>query len=174
MSEEKITLTDLKTPKQQLKTVDMSELPTVPKPDIRQEAKNEMCNELDRAIYERKLAMKESFEEAREGIIEAIIEEKRHEIVTIQKSYHLDIIDELHKYSSFVVPILDMNMLEQSLSNDPEYTIYKTRKVADAITSKIYSQYESNSHAISFNDKIRYLSYEKKYSIKLSQIIYKP
>jgi len=40
--------------------------------------------------------------------------------------------------------------------------IFKIRKVAEIITSKIYSQYESNESKISQNDKIRYLSFEKK------------
>lgn len=91
-----------------------------------------------------------------------IIEEKRQQIKVIQKHYHLDVIDELNNYSKYVVPILDMKILEESISLDPEYAIFKMRKVAEVITSKIYSTYESNSSVVSFNDKIRYLSYEKK------------
>jgi len=91
-----------------------------------------------------------------------IIEEKRQQIEMIQKNYHLDVIDELNNYSKYVIPILDMKILEDSLSLDPEYAIFKMRKVAEVITSKIYSTYESNSSVVSFNDKIRYLSYEKK------------
>lgn len=52
-------------------------------------------------------------------------------------------------------------MLEDSILTDPEYTIFKIRKVAEVITSRIYSNYEANSSIVSFNDKIRYLSYEK-------------
>lgn len=91
-----------------------------------------------------------------------IIEEKRHEIEKIDEKYHLDIIKELDKYSNHVVPILNMKMLEDAISTDPEYAIFKIRKVAEVITSKIYSNYETNSSVVSFNDKIRYLSYEKK------------
>ena len=93
---------------------------------------------------------------------EAVIEEKRQEIVTIQKDYHLDVIKELDNYRNYVVPILNMQILEDSINSDPEYAIFKIRKVSEVITSKIYSQYESNDKTMSFNDKIRYLSYEKK------------
>ena len=55
-----------------------------------------------------------------------------------------------------------MKMLEDSILTDPEYAIFKIRKVAEVITSRIYSNYEANSPVVSFNDKIRYLSYEKK------------
>ena len=34
--------------------------------------------------------------------------------------------------------------------------------MAELITSKIYGSYESNSSIVSFNDKIKYLSYEKR------------
>jgi len=91
-----------------------------------------------------------------------IIEKKRQEIEKIDEKYHLDVIKELDKYSNHVVPILNMKMLEDSISTDPEYAIFKIRKVAEVITSKIYSNYETNSSVVSFNDKIRYLSYEKK------------
>ena len=91
-----------------------------------------------------------------------IIEEKRDEIERIEKNYHLDVIKELDKYSNHVVPILNMKMLEDSILTDPEYAIFKIRKVAEVITSRIYSNYEANSPVVSFNDKIRYLSYEKK------------
>ena len=95
-------------------------------------------------------------------IEEAIIEEKRQEIVTIQKDYNLDVIKELNNYSNYVVPILNMQILKDSINSDPEYAIFKIRKVSEVITSKIYAQYETNTTTMSFNDKIRYLSYEKK------------
>ena len=91
-----------------------------------------------------------------------IIEEKRNEIEIIETKYHLDVIKELDKYSNHVVPILNMKILEDTLSSDPEYAIFKIRKVAEVITSRIYSNYEENSSIVSFNDKIRYLSNEKK------------
>lgn len=90
------------------------------------------------------------------------VAEAREEIKLVQKSYHLDIIDELSKFSHLVVPILNIEMLENSLDNDPEYAIYKIRKVAEVITSRLYSNYEENGKKVSFNDKIRYLSYDKK------------
>ncbi len=90
-----------------------------------------------------------------------IIEEKRQEIQEIQKNYQFDIMKELNQYKAFVSPILDLKMLENSIESDPEYVIFKIRKVAEVITSQIYSQYESNAKIVSFNDKIRYLSYEK-------------
>ncbi len=70
--------------------------------------------------------------------------------------------DALKNYSNYVVPILNIKILEDSINSYPEYAIFKIRKVAEVITSKIYSQYEENERTISFNDKIRYLSYEKK------------
>ncbi len=91
-----------------------------------------------------------------------IVQEKRHEIEIIERKYHLDVIKELDKYSKHVIPILNMKILEDSILTDPEYAIFKIRKVAEVITSRIYSNYETNSSVVSFNDKIRYLSYDKK------------
>lgn len=91
-----------------------------------------------------------------------IVQEKRQEIEIIESKYHLDVIKELDKYSKHVIPILNMKILEDSILTDPEYAIFKIRKVAEVITSRIYSNYETNSSVVSFNDKIRYLSYDKK------------
>jgi len=91
-----------------------------------------------------------------------IVEAIRHDIITVQKGYHLDILDALNNYSHYVIPILNMKILENSINSDPDYAIFKIRKVAEVITSKIYSEYEDNAKTVSFNDKIRYLSYEKK------------
>jgi len=88
--------------------------------------------------------------------------ERRQEIISVQKGYQLDIIEALNGYSRYVVPILNMEILKDAINSDPEYAIFKIRKVAEVITSKIYSKYEENSIDVSFNDKIRYLSYEKK------------
>lgn len=71
-------------------------------------------------------------------------------------------ITQLENYGKYIVPILDLKILEDSINSDPEYAIFKIRKVAEVITSKIYSNYEPNGKDVSFNDKIRYLSYEKK------------
>lgn len=90
------------------------------------------------------------------------VEEIRQEIITVQKGYQLDIIEALNGYSNYVVPILNMKILEDSINSDPEYAIFKIRKVAEVITSKIYGGYEENGNSVSFNDKIRYLAYEKK------------
>jgi len=90
------------------------------------------------------------------------IEEKRQEIKSTQKNYHMDIVQNLEKFEKHIFPILDLKILENSLDIDPEYVIFKIRKVAEVITSKIYKEYESNMEIVSFNDKIRYLSYEKK------------
>ena len=95
-------------------------------------------------------------------ISEVVVQEKREEIQVVQKSYQLDILDVLSNYSNYVVPILNMKILEDSINLDPEYAIFKIRKVAEVITTNIYSQYEENGKSISFNDKIRYLSYQKK------------
>ena len=90
------------------------------------------------------------------------IEEIRGEIEVVQSGYQLNILDELAKYENYVTPILNLELLENSINIDPEYAIFKIRKVAEVITSKIYSKYEKNTKQVSFNDKIRYLSYEKK------------
>jgi len=91
-----------------------------------------------------------------------LVQEKRYELEVMQEKYHLDVIEELGKYSNYVIPILNIKMLEDVITLDPEYAIFKIRKVAEVITSKIYSNYEANASVVSFNDKIRYLSYEKK------------
>jgi len=119
----------------------------------------ELISARDSNIYEHKRYEK-IFEV--KHITEDIVKKRRKEMEVIQKDYHFDIIKELNNYSSYVVPILNMKILEDSINSDPEYAIFKIRKVAEIITSKIYAQYEENSKTISFNDKIRYLSYEKR------------
>ena len=78
------------------------------------------------------------------------------------KNSHLDVYSELKTYEKYVTPILDLEKLKEIIEKDPEYLIFKIRKVAEVITSKIYSNYDENSKNVSFNDMIRYLSYEKK------------
>jgi hypothetical protein len=95
-------------------------------------------------------------------IYEIPTKEKYNEIEVRKNDYSLDIISELSIYSNYVVPILNLKILENSINIDPEYAIFKIRKVAEVITSKIYSKYEDNEQVISFNDKIRYLAYEQK------------
>ena len=90
------------------------------------------------------------------------IKNKKYDIELLEEKYPLDIIKELNRFSNYVVPILNIKILEDSIASDPEYAIFKIRKVAEVITSKIYGSYESNSSIVSFNDKIKYLSYEKK------------
>ena len=101
-------------------------------------------------------------------ITEEVIEEKRQEMIIVEKNYHIDVIDELSQYTDIVVPILNLKILENSINTDPEYAIFKIRKVAEIITTQIYSKYEDNEQIISFNDKIRYLAYEQKVFTKAS------
>lgn len=101
-------------------------------------------------------------------ITEEVIEEKRQEMIIVERNYHIDIIDELSQYTDIVVPILNLKILENSINADPEYAIFKIRKVAEIITTQIYSKYEDNEQIISFNDKIRYLAYEQKVFTKAS------
>jgi hypothetical protein len=101
-------------------------------------------------------------------ITEEVIEEKRQEMIIVEKSYNINIIDELSQYTEIIVPILNMEILENSINTDPEYAIFKIRKVAEIITTQIYSKYEDNDQIISFNDKIRYLAYEQKVFTKAS------
>jgi hypothetical protein len=100
--------------------------------------------------------------------IAEIIEEKRYEIEVIQNNYKIDTIKELALYSNYVEPILDLKILENSINTDSDYAIFKIRKVAEIITTQIYSKYEDNEQIISFNDKIRYLAYEQKVFTKAS------
>lgn len=89
-----------------------------------------------------------------------VIEDKN--LAHVEKEqYQIDIIKELAIFENYVTPILNMQLLESSINADPEYVIFKTRKVAEMITSNIYSRYEDNLQQVSFHDKIRYLSYEK-------------
>lgn len=88
--------------------------------------------------------------------------EAYQDIEVLKKNYNIDIIEELSYYEKILSPVLDIKLLENSINNDPEYVIFKIRKIAEVITTKIYAAYEDNANHISFNDKIRYLSYEKK------------
>jgi len=74
----------------------------------------------------------------------------------------IDIYSELKSYEKHISPILDLSKVNETIDEDPEYLIFKIRKVAEVITSKIYGKYEDNSKNVSFNDMIRYLSFDKK------------
>jgi hypothetical protein len=80
---------------------------------------------------------------------------------TVPHNSSLDIYSELKSYESYLTPILDLEKLNETIEKDPEYLIFKIRKVAEVITSKIYSKHETNGSTVSFNDMIRYLSFEK-------------
>jgi len=95
-------------------------------------------------------------------INEIIVEEKRVELEVIQNKYQFDVLSELNNYQDYIYPILNLKILEDTINIDPEYTIFKIRKVAEVITTRIYCKYETNERTISFNDKIRYLAYEQK------------
>ena len=41
-------------------------------------------------------------------ITEEVIEEKRQEMIIVEKNYHIDVIDELSQYTDIVVPILNL------------------------------------------------------------------
>jgi len=87
--------------------------------------------------------------------------EKSRQEVEKKKNDYLDIYIELKVYEKYISPILDLKKINEVIDEDPEYLIFKIRKTAEVITSKIYSKYEDNSKNVSFNDMIRYLSYEK-------------
>lgn len=95
------------------------------------------------------------------NVVEVEVVEESNLAIIQQKEHHIDIIKELTIFENYVTPILNMDLLENSINVDPEYAIFKTRKVAEIITSNIYSRYEDNAKQVSFNDKIRYLAYEK-------------
>ena len=77
------------------------------------------------------------------------------------KEYHLDIYEKLQAYKEFIYPILDPDRIKSNIETDPDYVVFKIRKVAESITSQIYSNYESDTKRVSFSDKIRYLSFTK-------------
>ena len=77
------------------------------------------------------------------------------------KEYSLDIYSKLEKYTQIIEPILDSSKVKENIEKDPDYVIFKIRKVTEVITSKIYGKYEANENRISQNDKIRYLKFEK-------------
>lgn len=87
--------------------------------------------------------------------------EKSRQEAEKKKDDHLDIYVELKVYEKHIAPILDLKKINEAIDENPEYLIFKIRKVAEVITSKIYSKHEDNSKNVSFNDMIRYLSYEK-------------
>lgn len=72
-----------------------------------------------------------------------------------------DFIAALNQFEAYISPILDPKKVSAFLISDPEYVIFKVRKVAEILTSNIYKRFETNGVSISFSDKIRYLSYEK-------------
>lgn len=77
-------------------------------------------------------------------------------------SERFNLLTALNQYHNYIAPILDAKKIEESLVSDPEYLIFKVRKIAEILTTKIYSTFESNAESISFSDKIKYLSYQKK------------
>lgn len=74
---------------------------------------------------------------------------------------HYDFIAALNQLEVYVSPTLDTKKVSAYITSDPEYVIFKVRKIAEILTSNIYKRFESNGVSISFSDKIRYLSYEK-------------
>jgi hypothetical protein len=100
-----------------------------------------------------------------------VIHTKQEEVLHVRKEfkkevkseYHADIYTKLDKYADFLHPTLDIDRLKENIETDPDYVIFKIRKVTEIITSKIFmnngGKDESN---VSQNDKIRYLSFNKK------------
>lgn len=93
---------------------------------------------------------------------QTIICEDQPAIVVTPNSGYFNFLVELNQYHDYISPILNMQKVEESIHTDPEYIIFKIRKVTESLTSKVYTTFESNAESISFSDKIRYLSYEKK------------
>ena len=98
-----------------------------------------------------------------------IVEKEREEIKKELDSFHLDIYTKLEKYQSILEPTLQLSKLKENIEQDPDYVIFKIRKLAEIITSNIYAKYESNEHRVSQNDKIRYLTFEKNILSRKSQ-----
>lgn len=85
------------------------------------------------------------------------------------KDYHMDIYTKLDNFTDILFPFIDSKRIKESIDLDPDYVIFKIRKIAEIIVSRIYSQYENNGGKISQNDKIRYLSFEKNLLNKKAQ-----
>ena len=78
------------------------------------------------------------------------------------KDYHIDVYTKLSLYSSIVEPTLNPDRLKENIETDPDYVIFKIRKVTEIITSKIFMNNGGKDESrVSQNDKIRYLSFEK-------------
>lgn len=90
---------------------------------------------------------------------EEVVESR--EKIKKQSQSILDVNGGLKAYKEYISPILELEKLNEFIEKDPEYLIFKIRKVAEVLTSKVYSKHEDNSKNISFNDMIRYLSFEK-------------
>lgn len=79
------------------------------------------------------------------------------------KDYHIDVYTKLSIYSSIIEPTLNADKLKENIENDPDYVIFKIRKLTEIITSKIFMNNGGEDESrVSQNDKIRYLSFEKK------------
>ena len=78
------------------------------------------------------------------------------------KDYHVDVYTKLAKYTSILEPTLNTTKLKENIENDPDYVIFKIRKVTEIITSKIFMDNGGKDESrVSQNDKIRYLSFKK-------------
>jgi len=98
------------------------------------------------------------------------IVDTREEIAKESREYHINIYKKLFKYNSIIKPILNVEKIRENIESDPDYVIFKIRKVVEVITSKIYiDNGGKNENRISQNDKIRYLSFEKKVLSKKAQ-----
>jgi len=102
-------------------------------------------------------------------IVKKIVEKVREDFKEETNSFHLNIYTKLEKYQLIIEPTLQLSKLKENIEQDPDYVIFKIRKLAEIITSHIYAQYESNEHRVSQNDKIRYLSFEKNILSRKSQ-----
>jgi len=100
-----------------------------------------------------------------EKLFEVIYIEQK-EVIEVReeiKDYHVDVYEKLAKYADILEPTLNTNKLKENIENDPDYVIFKIRKVAEIITSKIFMNNGGEDESrVSQNDKIRYLSFEKK------------
>lgn len=85
------------------------------------------------------------------------------------KNYHIDIYSKLDNFNDIIYPTIDSKRIMQYIDLDPDYVVFKIRKVAEVIVSGIYRKYESNGDKISQNDKIRYLSFVKRVLNKKAQ-----
>jgi len=98
------------------------------------------------------------------------VTEAKEKITENVQDYHMNIYDKILHYRSIIEPIVIPEKLKENIETDPDYVIFKIRKITEIITTKIFINNGGEDESrVSQNDKIRYLSFEKKVLSKKAQ-----